>query len=218
MCSLLFFNWCYFNAISASSMSVAVVLLYTSPVFVALMSALFFKERLTPAKLAALAVTFLGCVLVTGLLPLGQRSVGPMTILFGLGAGFGYALYSIIGKFALAKYSSSTVTFYTLVFCTVFALPMADPLSIPARLNGWQAWAGALGIGVLCCALPYCLYTDGLRHVEAGKAAILATIEPFVATLLGILAYHEAVTPYKLLGMAAILGAVVLLNRPERSR
>lgn len=218
VCSLLFFNWCYFNAISASSMSVAAVLLYTSPVFVALMSALFFKERLTPAKLAALAVTFLGCVLVTGLLPLGQRSVGPMTILFGLGAGFGYALYSIIGKFALAKYSSSTVTFYTLVFCTVFALPMADPLSIPARLNGWQAWAGALGIGVLCCTLPYCLYTDGLRHVEAGKAAILATIEPFVATLLGILAYHEAVTPYKLLGMAAILGAVVLLNRPERSR
>ena len=39
-----------------------------------------------------------------------------------------------------------------------------------------------------------------------------------MATLLGILAYHEAVTPYKLLGMAAILGAVVLLNRPERSR
>ena len=95
---------------------------------------------------------------------------------------------------------------------------MADPLSIPARLNGWQAWAGALGIGVLCCALPYCLYTDGLRHVEAGKAAILATVEPFVAALLGILVYHEAVTPYKLLGMAAILGAVVLLNRPERSR
>ena len=53
---------------------------------------------------------------------------------------------------------------------------------------------------------------------EAGKAAILATVEPFVAALLGILAYHEAVTPYKLLGMAAILGAVVLLNRPERSR
>lgn len=46
-----------------------------------------------------------------------------------------------------------------------------------------------------------------------GKAAILATVEPFVAALIGIFAFHEAVTPYKLLGMAAIFGAILILNR-----
>ena len=74
VCSLLFFNWCYFNAISRSSMSVAAVLLYTAPVFVTLMSALFFHEAITPVKLIALAVTFAGCALVTGLFPLGQQA------------------------------------------------------------------------------------------------------------------------------------------------
>lgn len=212
VCSLLFFNWCYFNAITRSSMSVAAVLLYTSPVFVTLMSALFFRERNTPVKTAALAITFAGCGLVTGLFPLGRETVSWPVILFGLGSGFGYALYSIFGKFVLKKYSPATVTFYTILFCALFSLPISELHANLAALGDWRAWAGALGVGVLCCALPYHLYTTGLQDAEPGRAAILATIEPFVAAGLGILLFHEAITPYKLLGMAAILGAVVLLN------
>ena len=212
VCSLLFFNWCYFSAITRSSMSVAAVLLYTSPVFVTLMSALFFREKITPVKTAALAVTFAGCVLVTGLFPLGRETVSLPVLLFGLGSGFGYALYSIFGKFVLKKYSPATVTFYTILFCALFSLPISGLSANPAPLGDWRAWAGALGVGVLSCALPYHLYTTGLRDAEPGRAAILVTIEPFVAAGLGILLYHEAVTPWKLLGMAAILGAVILLN------
>lgn len=212
VCSLLFFNWCYFNAITRSSMSVAAVLLYTSPVFVTLMSALFFREKITPVKIAALAVTFAGCVLVTGLFPLGQETVSLPVVLFGLGSGFGYALYSIFGKFVLKKYSPAAVTFYTILFCALFSLPISGLNANLSALADWRAWAGALGVGVLCCALPYHLYTAGLRNAEPGRAAILATIEPFVAAALGILLFHEAVTPWKLLGMAAILGAVALLN------
>ena len=212
VCSLLFFNWCYFNAITRSSMSVAAVLLYTAPVFVTLMSALFFRERITPVKLAALAATFAGCVLVTGLFPLGRETVSPPVILFGLGSGFGYALYSIFSKFALKKYASETITFYTILFCAAFSLPISGLHANLSALGDWRAWVGALGVGVVCCALPYHLYTAGLREAEPGRAAILATLEPFVAAGLGILLFHEAITPWKLLGMAAILGAVVLLN------
>ena len=216
VCSLLFFNWCYFNAITLSSMSVAAVLLYTSPVFVTLMSALFFREAVTPVKIAALAVTFSGCVLVTGLFPLGQETISLPVILFGLGSGFGYALYSIFGKFVLKKYSPATVTFYTILFCAVFSLPLSGIHTNLAALASGQAWVGILGVGLLCCALPYHLYTTGLRDAEPGKAAILATIEPFVAAALGILLFREEVTLYKLLGMAAILGAVLLLNVPSK--
>lgn len=218
VCSLLFFNWCYFNAISRSSMSVAAVLLYTAPVFVTLMSALFFRETITPVKVLALAVTFAGCALVTGLFPLGQEAVSPGTILFGLGSGFGYALYSIFSKFALEKYAPATISFYSFLFCALFSLPLSGLHQDLAGFGCWQAWAGALGIGVLCCAVPYVLYTDGLRQAEPGRAAILATIEPFVAAALGILLYREEVTGYKLLGMAAILGSVLLINRQNPAK
>jgi len=216
VCSLLFFNWCYFNTITLSSMSVAAVLLYTSPVFVTIMSALLFREAVTPVKLAALAVTFAGCVLVTGLFPLGQTPVPLKSILLGLGAGFGYALYSIFGKFVLKKYAPTTVTFYTILVCAAAALPLSGIHNDLAALADGRTWAGLLGLGLLCCALPYHLYTAGLRDTEPGRAAILATVEPFVAAGLGILLFHEEVTPFKLLGMAAILGAVLLLNMPAR--
>ena len=218
VCSLLFFNWCYFNAISRSSMSVAAVLLYTATMFVTLMSALFFRETITLIKLLALAVTFAGCALVTGLFPLGQESVSPGTILFGLGSGFGYALYSIFSKFALKKYAPSTISFYYFLFCALFSLPLSGLHRDLAGFGCWQAWVGALGIGVLCCAVPYVLYTDGLRLAEPGRAAILATIEPFVAAARGILLYREEVTGYKLVGMAAILGSVLLINRQNPAK
>lgn len=116
-------------------------------------------------------LTFAGCVLVTGLFPLGQQRVSPSTILLGLGAGFGYALYSILGKFALAKYSPSTVTFYTFLFAAVFSLPLSGLHRHLALLLDWRAAIGGLGIGAVCCILPYLLYTSGLKYVEAGRAA-----------------------------------------------
>lgn len=210
--SVVFFNWCYFNTIQCSSLAVAAVLLYTAPVFVMLMSAVVFQETITPKKLMALALTFLGCMLVTGMLPLGRTSISIQTILYGLGSGFGYALYTIFGKFALAKYSSATVSFYTFLFASFGSLPLSGLLQAPQILFDWRVLAGGLGIGIFCCILPYLFYTEGLLHAEAGKAAILATAEPFVAALLGVLIFQEVLTPFKLFGMAAILGAIVLLN------
>lgn len=218
VCGLLFFNWCYFSTISASSMSVAAVLLYTSPVFVMFLSAALFKEAVTPVKLIALVITFAGCALATGLLPLGQTAVSPLTLLSGLGAGFGYALYSVLSKAALSKYSASTVTFYTILFCAVPALAISGLYERTDMLTNGTFWVGALGIGLLCCAVPSLLFTQGLLHAEAGKASILSTAELVVASLLGILIFHEEVTPYKLAGMAAIFCAILLLERPTGKR
>lgn len=211
--SLVFFNWCYFNTIQRSSMSVAAVLLYTAPVFVMLMSAVVFQETITSRKLLALALTFFGCILVTGLLPIGSTAISLQTILYGLGSGFGYALYTIFGKFALAKYSSATVSFYTFLFAALGSFPLSGLLQTPQVLMDWRVTVGGFGIGIFCCILPYLFYTEGLRHAEAGKAAILATAEPFVASILGVLLFREILTPFKLLGMASILFAIVLLNR-----
>lgn len=216
VCGLLFFNWCYFTTISASSMSAAAVLLYTSPVFVMFLSAALFKESITPLKVAALAVTFAGCMLATGLLPLGQASLTPLTVLTGLGSGFGYALYSVLSKVALSKYSASTVSFYTVLFCAVLALPISGLYRRLDLMGSWNFWAGALGIGFLCCAIPSLLFTQGLLHAEAGKASIMSTAELLVASLLGILVFHEQVTPCKLMGMAAILCAILMLNLPGK--
>ena len=217
ICSLLFFNWCYFNAIERSGMTVAVVLLYTAPIFVMLMSAAVFREKITKLKAAALVLTFCGCVLVTGALSSGTKPE-PAAVLFGLGSGFGYALYSIFGKLALRRYTSKTVTAYSFIFGAVGILPFVRFREVGAAVSTPSGALGAVCIAVLCCILPYILYTAGLEKVEPGRAAMLATLEPVVGAVLGMAVYREEVTVSKLLGVLVVVGAICLLSAAGRGK
>lgn len=215
--SVVLFNMCYFTAMQRSEVSIAVVLLYTSPVFVMLMSALFFREQITVNKVIALAMTMAGSVCVAGLLG-GSVHLSWSVLLMGLGSGFFYATYSIFGQVALKKYDTKTVTFYTFLVAAVCAIPfcgIGKVAAIAAVDPGSLFWC--LGIGCFCTILPYLFYSAGLAHMEASRAAILATIEPLVGALLGILAYGESAGMVKILGMALIFGAVIVLNRKVKA-
>lgn len=104
-----------------------------------------------PRKIGALLLTFCGCVLVAGLFPAGVGSISAAAVLFGLGSGFGYALYSIFSKLALKRYSPSTITFYTFLFSALGSLPLSRLWEDASLLLDPRAILGGLGIGVLCC-------------------------------------------------------------------
>lgn len=208
--SLTFFNYCYFNCINASSLAAAALLLYTAPIFVMLMSLVLFHERFTITKGIALLTTFIGCALITGILNTAA-DFSFTALLYGLGSGIGYALYSIFGKFAVRKYSSATISAYTFYFSTLSSLPLADFSASNVQWNITTLLA-ALGIGGLCAVIPYLLYNRGLQEVEATQASILATVEPLVAACAGILCFNEPVTWQKLAGIALILASVIILN------
>lgn len=215
--SLLFFNWCYFSAISRMSLSVAAVLLYTSPVFVMLFSVVLFGEKLNIQKVAALTLTVAGCALVSGVTA-GFGAINLTGILLGLGAGIGYALYSIFGRCALQRgYDPVTISLYTFIFASVGAIPLSGIFGSLELFGGGPASSlstigGALGIGVLCCIFPYLLYTKGLAGVENSKAAIIAALEPVVAAVIGVTVLHEMLTLPKIAGMLLILSSIFLLN------
>ena len=213
LASVLFFTVCYFTAIDMMPLSTAAILLYTSPVWVMLMSILVFREKLGGRKLLALALAFGGCVLVSGITGGGLSVKG---LLIGLGAGFGYGLYSILGSIALRRYSPYTVTAYTFLIAAVGSWFISHPADILFKLSAAPSPVGLFFFFLLTApvtaVIPFLAYTLGLQTVEASKAAILATIEPLVATLLGFLVFHEAVTLSSLLGILLILAAVVILN------
>lgn len=214
--SLTFFNWCYFKTIVMSSLSVASILLYTAPVIVVVLSAFLFHEKLTVKKVVCLFVAFIGCVLVTGILEEGGSSLSVKSILVGLGAGFGYALYSIFGRYAIERgYSSFTISFYTFLFSTIGTLPLVKTGSVVKRFMDTDSATDLLligGLALISTVLPYLLYTLGLMHVENGKASIMASIEPVVATTLGIAVFGETLSTLGVLGIVLVLGSVVALN------
>lgn len=211
--SILFFTVCYFTAISMMSLSTAAILLYTSPIWIMLMSLLFFREKLTKRKVLALILAFGGCVLVSGISGGGLTLAG---LLVGLGAGVGYALYSILGTVALRRYSPLTVTTWTFLFAAIGSLLISHPTDMTVEFTAAPSLAGLLGLCLLTAlvtaVIPFLSYTMGLRSVEASKAGILATVEPMVATLLGIIVFSEPLTFTSGLGMLLILSAAVVLN------
>lgn len=212
--SILFFTVCYFTAITMMPLSTAAILLYTSPIWIMLMSVLFFHEKLSGKKLLALALAFAGCVLVSGISGEGITLTG---LLVGLGSGLGYGLYSILGTVALRKYSPYTVTAYTFLFAAAGSWLICGPADMISKFTAAQDPVSLLlfcGLTALVTAvIPFLLYTLGLRTVEASRAGILATVEPLVATLVGILAFSEPLTLLPALGILLILSAVIILNR-----
>ncbi len=211
--SLTFFSLCYFTTIIEVGTSVAVILLYTSPIFILIFSRFLFKEKITVLKVVALVMTFAGCVLVSGIG--GGSNMTVCGFIIGLGAGFGYALYSIFSRYALAKYNFLTVNFYTFVFSAISILPFCN---IGGAGEAFTLRGGLLifGIAILCTVLPYFFYTYGLSGLETGKAAILVTVEPLVGTLIGFLLWKEQTTFMNVAGILLILAAIVVLGLPQK--
>lgn len=215
--SIVFFNFCYFKAISLTSLSVAAILLYTAPAMVILMSYWFFKEAINRKKILALVMTFAGCCLVSGLQV--EAGLSMEGILLGLGAGLGYALYSIFSRCALMRgYHSLTITFYTFLFAAVGAAALCDFSVLRQAANqGILPLGISLGMGLLGTVVPYLVYTLGLSYIENGKASILATIEPITATLYGVLLYHEQLTWQSTLGIVLVLVGVFLCSGGKKA-
>ena len=215
--SLLLFSTCYFSALNYTSLAVAAILLYTAPFFVMLMSLVLFKEKMNGKKVVALLLAFTGCVLVSGVG--GDENVSWIGILLGLGSGFFYALYSIFGRYAINRgYGAWTMTFYTFLFCSIGCAFLSDWQVIGSVMAADSAnilWV--LGLGFVTAFLPYVLYSTGLEHMESSKASILASVEPVVSALFGVFVFHETMSLWGVLGIAMVLGAIVVLNVKKKA-
>lgn len=216
--SIVFFNYSYFKTITMTSLSVAAILLYTAPSIVMVLSAVLFREKMSRKKLAALAVTFAGCVCVTGGVNQAALTIGG--VLTGLGAGLGYALYSIFGRYAIERgYNSLTITLWTFGVAFVGSLPFTDMGHI---LGQYAKYPSAVFTSLfwifMTTVLAYILYTLGLGHMETGKASVMTSIEPVVASSVGLLLYGEKITGWGMTGIVLVIGAIVLLNLSDPKR
>lgn len=215
ICSILFFNYCYFETIDLiGGAAIPALLLYTAPIFVMLLSAIFFGEKITKHKFIALVVTFVGLGFVTGAFTGGETLSVPALVL-GLGSGLGYALYSIFGKLVVHKYDAVTITFYTFLIATIGGIPLSGIVTDITIILQFENLMAILGLALLSTVLPFLLYTKGLQGTEAGKASILATVEPFTAAIVGFFVFNEGFTVEKIIGMLMIFIAIIYLNVME---
>lgn len=217
--SVTFFSACYFRTVLDVEAGIAAALLYTSPAFIIIFSAILFKEKINTKKIAAIILTVIGCALVSGIVGTDVK-LDAVKVIIGIGSGLFYALYSIFGVYAAKKnYTTLTITFYTFLFATVGFLTVANPINIvKITVSHPIALPYELAIALLCGFLPYFFYTTGLRNTEPSFAGVLVATEPLVACIVGILFLGDSIHYSKLMGIALVLGSIMLLNLKAKNK
>jgi DME family drug/metabolite transporter len=200
----------YFYTVRESTVGTAAILLYSSPAFVVVLARLFLKETLNAAKVLALFLTMAGIFLVAGAYDPANLEVSPVVLVVGLLSGLTYGLYSIFGRPVADRLRPSVILSYALFFgallLVVAALPTLDTL---AGLS-MGSYALLLMLAVVHTTLAFALYTFGLGRLGAGRAAIVATVEPVVAVALGALLLGEDLAFPKVIGAVLVISGAAL--------
>ena len=210
-------NASFFLALQHTSVSMAIVLVYTYPAFVMLGSVLFLKEAFTGRKAMALAFTFAGCLFITEAYDTAALHLNWIGAALGLITGITKAIYTLTSKRALAHYDPWTTVVFAFGFGALFlAIGSVSAGRFSLDLPG-EAWLIILAIAWLPTLVGYSLFVVGLKFLEASKASIIATVEPVAAMLLSAWILGEQIAPVQFAGVAAVIAGIVLLNLPRRA-
>ena len=185
----------------------AAVLLYTAPAWVIASSLFIYKEKLTNTKILAVVLVITGVFLIfkTGGNSNSTRTLGIIAVLSGLTSGFCYSLYYTIGKYFSSKYSSANLFMYVLPVGALGILPFVDFIHKTPI-----AWAALISAALVSTYIANHCYYLGLKNLEAGKASIVATLEPVVAAIAAYSFLGEHFTIFGYVGAVMIVTAVIL--------
>lgn len=205
----------YYAAMMKTTVSTAVVLMYTAPVLVMLFSVAFLGEKLNALKAIAVFLMLAGCVLVSGII--GGAKFETIGIILGLLSSVAYSAYNIVTKISMKqKCNPLSASMYCFIFMAIISLFFAKPLQIiQVAIEQPISIIIMIGLGICTCVLPYFLYTLSLKVLPAGTASSLAIVEPMSATIFSVALLGERLSVYSLAGVVLILGAVFMLSKGE---
>ena len=214
-----FFNLSYSGCINSVGVAMGSVLLYTAPIFVSILSRLLFKEEINARKGISLVINIVGCfIMVTGgdLSVLGVSGTG---ILLGIGAGFFYAMVTILGKFTSDEVDPFTMVFYNFFFGWISLALISNPIPKIAAVSDLHFWLLAFGYGLIPTVGSYLFYMNGISHdVELSRVPVIASVEPIIATIIGLLVFGENITLVNALGLVIVLFSIVLMNSGRKEK
>lgn len=198
---------CFFAALHYASAGLVALLLYAYPTLVCLLAAAFLHERLTPRRLALLAVSFLGIALT-----LGGGQGATTGIVLGLAAAAFYSVYIVVGARELG--GTDALGAATVVCLSAGAtLLAACAFRAPQFPAAWEGWLAIAAIAVVSTVVAMIAFFAGLRRVGPAVASIASTLEPVVTVALAWLVLGESLAPVQVAGGVLVLASAAWLAR-----
>ncbi len=207
------FEIAYQFAIAGAGVAGAAALLYTAPVLVAVLARVILKEALTTVRLLLALVVMAGVALTVT----GGSNAGAEGARLGIGAGIAggllsalsYAFTTLMARFAVPRYGALRVLFLE-AFGGVVILGIGLTLAgrAPAPPPSAAAWRGLAGLTAGSVLAANILFFAAVKRIEAAPAAVAATVEPIVATVLALLLFNQQLSPLGWLGLTMVVGGV----------
>jgi drug/metabolite transporter (DMT)-like permease len=214
----------YYMALSLVSVGYALLIQYLAPIFLMIYGVISKTERMTAGKAVAASLALGGCGLMVLGQPGGIARVSVAGTLCALGSAIGFAFYTGYGKRGIARYDPRTIMTYAFLFAGLMWMVIRPLWTLPWQTYDLSTWAFFLYLATVATVLPFGLFLASLRYLEPSRSSLTSTLEPLVAAIVAWLWLGEKMEPIQMMGGAAVLGGVLLLQlesavlAKERSR
>lgn len=208
-------NFFYYFAVQKSTVSLAITVQYTAPLWVLIYMVARGRERATVQRTAATLVAMIGTALAIGVFQTGVK-FSVIAVASALLASFGYAFYNVAAQGLVTRNHQFTVMFYLLLGSAVLWTLVDPPWKLMAQNFSGRQWGFLFVFACLSMVLPYMLYLSGLKYLDPTRAVITSCLEPVFAIVFAVLFVGETLQTLQIVGIVAVLVATVMVQLRRR--
>lgn len=208
--SIALFQGLFFTSIRLTGVAIGtVVTIGSAPMFSGMLEWLFWKTR--PSKIWGIAtiMTITGCMLL--FINSGDRAIHLGGVGLAVCAGLSFAVYTNMSKQLMAQQEALPAVAMTFSICAVLLLPFSISSGFSWLAEMQNLWT-MIFMGVMCTSIAYLLFLSGLQKISSSSAVTLSLAEPLTAAMLGVLLVGEHLSSTSWVGVAMLLGGIVVLT------
>jgi drug/metabolite transporter (DMT)-like permease len=222
-------NYAYYLAIQKTTVATAIILQYIAPVWVLLYMLITRQQHATAARVWGVVLAVAGCVFAIGVfagtrhapflsLAAGSIKLNTTGVIAAEVAAVSFAFYSVYGRHLLQQFDRWAVLTNSLLGAALMWMVVNPPWKIIRAHYSAAQYGFMVLFSITSAAIPFSLYFAGLHYLDATRVIVTAALEPVFSVLIAAVALGEIVAPMQVVGMAVVLSAILLIQRPEPGR
>jgi len=211
------YNVFFFKGLKLINAGRASIIIANNPIFIAILSAYFFKEKLNLIKVIGIIISVTGAIIVISkgnLNEIVQGNIGRGEI-YIFCCVLSWVVYSLIGKVVMADLSPISSVFYSCVIGTFF---LFFPACFEGIFNNFHhypimAWLGIFYLGIFGTVVGFVWYYEGIKQIGPTKASLFINFVPVSAVILAFMILDEPITLSLFIGTILVCAGVYLTNK-----